>query len=140
MPTSSGPEIFGLHSNAEISYFVDNAKSIWHGLLKISIASSSGSKNEPVAGSPKEDTLAGTILEILEKLPKRGLYFCADTGAPTPTQVVLAQVSLSALVYFKNLRLASTSRTNRQTCVPMNLIRVTRRKATFLSVCRSLIV
>ncbi|CDJ47273.1 Axonemal 1-beta dynein heavy chain dynein heavy chain, related [Eimeria brunetti] len=92
MPASNTPEVFGLHTNAEIGYFVENAKSIWYGLLKINIANSSGSSSDSGVGSLKEDALVAIITEILGKLPDKGLYFSAE--APGPTQVVLAQGSL----------------------------------------------
>ncbi|CDJ30651.1 Dynein heavy chain family protein, related [Eimeria mitis] len=91
MPSSNTPEVFGLHTNAEIGYFVENAKSIWHGLLKINIANSSGSNSDSAVGSLKEEALVSTISEILSKLPENGLYVSAGPDPPTPTQVVLAQ-------------------------------------------------
>ncbi|CDJ35101.1 uncharacterized protein EMH_0023860 [Eimeria mitis] len=94
MPSSNTPEVFGLHTNAEIGYFVENAKSIWHGLLKINIANSSGSNSDSAVGSLKEEALVSTISEILSKLPENGLYVSAGPDPPTPTQVVLAQGSL----------------------------------------------
>lgn len=84
--------MFGLHSNAEIGYFVDNARNIWHGLLKINLSSSSGSKSEQTAGAVRENAVIGMVTDILAKLPEKGLYFSVETDAPSPTQVVLAQV------------------------------------------------
>lgn len=94
MPATNTPEVFGLHANAEISYFVDNAKSIWLGLLKINIANNSGNSNDSAVGNLKEEALVATISEILDKMPERGLYFSPGTEALTPTQVVLAQVTM----------------------------------------------
>ncbi|KAL8274185.1 hypothetical protein Esti_001870 [Eimeria stiedai] len=91
MPTSSSPEVFGLHSNAQIGYFVDNAKLIWHGLLKINRSSASGNRNESASRDLKQDTLVETLSDILEKLPKKDLYYAAESDALSPTQVVLAQ-------------------------------------------------
>ncbi|KAL8448543.1 hypothetical protein Emed_003723 [Eimeria media] len=91
MPTTNSPEVFGLHSNAEIGYFVDNAKLIWQGLLKINRSSASGNRNESASGGLEEDTLVETLSDILEKLPKKNLYYATDSDALSPTQVVLAQ-------------------------------------------------
>ena len=93
LPASNTPEVFGLHTNAEIGYFVENAKSIWHGLLKINIANSSGNTSDSGVGNLKEEALVATISEILGKLPEKGLYMTAGSETPTPIQVVLAQVS-----------------------------------------------
>ncbi|CDJ60958.1 hypothetical protein EMWEY_00008520 [Eimeria maxima] len=100
MPASNTPEVFGLHTNAEIGYFVENAKSIWHGLLKINIANSSGNNSDSAVGSLKEEALGATIKEILDKLPEKGLYATSGAEALTPTQVVLAQAHsfLTALI------------------------------------------
>ncbi|KAL8455338.1 hypothetical protein Emag_000820 [Eimeria magna] len=92
MPTSNSPEVFGLHSNAEIGYFVDNARLIWQGLLKINRSSASGNRDESASDGIKEDTLVETLSDILEKLPKKDLYYPAtDSDALSPTQVVLVQ-------------------------------------------------
>ncbi|OEH75760.1 dynein heavy chain 10 related protein [Cyclospora cayetanensis] len=91
MPASSNPEVFGLHPNAEIGYFVENAKSIWHGLLKINITCHSGNKGDSALGNLKETTLVATISEIFEKVPSKPLYFCPDSDPPTPIEIVLAQ-------------------------------------------------
>lgn len=98
MPASNTPEVFGLHTNAEIGYFVENAKSIWHGLLKINIANSSGNNSDSAVGSLKEEALGATIKEILDKLPEKGLYATSGAEALTPTQVVLAQARPCCLI------------------------------------------
>ncbi|XP_026194311.1 dynein heavy chain 10, axonemal-like, partial [Cyclospora cayetanensis] len=92
---SSNPEVFGLHPNAEIGYFVENAKSIWHGLLKINITCHSGNKGDSALGNLKETTLVATISEIFEKVPSKPLYFCPDSDPPTPIEIVLAQTAAS---------------------------------------------
>ncbi|KAL8431246.1 hypothetical protein ACSSS7_005394 [Eimeria intestinalis] len=91
MPTSNSPEVFGLHSNAEIGYFVDNTRLIWQGLLRINRSSASGNRNESASGGLQENNLVETLSDILEKLPKKDLYYATDSDALSPPQVVLAQ-------------------------------------------------
>lgn len=35
LPSSSGPEVLGLHMNAEMGYFTKAARNIWDNLLKL---------------------------------------------------------------------------------------------------------
>jgi len=35
IPIINSPDVFGLHSNAEITYFTNSAKKIWANLLKM---------------------------------------------------------------------------------------------------------
>lgn len=93
LPLTNSPEVFGLHSNAEIGYFVDNARRLWYGLLQINIATTSGTTDDDTeASATKEQALVNTATGILEKLPKKGFFVPLEDDVPTPTQVVLLQV------------------------------------------------
>lgn len=65
IPLFTSPGVFGLHSNAEISYFSNSAKALWFNTLKMqtSDGGSSGAVN-------KEEYVQRVADEIHEKLPE----------------------------------------------------------------------
>lgn len=89
LPLANTPNVFGLHSNAEIGYFTDTARTMWTLLIELQ-PQSSGSKS----GTSREDFISGIAAGIQAKLPEpfdleRVRSSCGP--APTPTQVVLLQ-------------------------------------------------
>lgn len=65
IPLTNSPEVFGLHTNAEISYFTQSAKTLWINLLQMQTSdSSSGS------GINRVEYVEKTANEIQEKLPE----------------------------------------------------------------------
>jgi len=42
LPITNPPAVFGLHSNAEITYFNNSAKDLWHNLLLMQTGSTGG--------------------------------------------------------------------------------------------------
>jgi dynein heavy chain len=88
LPLNNSPEVFGLHSNAEISYFTNASKSIWVNLIRMR------SEGGASAGLNKEEYLQNLIQDLEHKIP--GLYdvrnIAKDMGEiRTPTQIVLLQ-------------------------------------------------
>lgn len=57
--------VFGLHPNAEITYFTNSAKLNWENLLLMQVATSSAGS----AGS-REDNIESTANDVLGKLPE----------------------------------------------------------------------
>ena len=47
IPLNNSPEVFGLHSNADISYFNSTVKQIWSDLISMQVSSSSGGSGGP---------------------------------------------------------------------------------------------
>jgi len=64
IPITNSPSVFGLHPNAEITYYTNSAKSLWDNLISMqSNAATGGSEAD------KEIFIAKTADGILEKLP-----------------------------------------------------------------------
>ena len=88
IPLFTSPGVFGLHSNAEISYFSNSAKALWFNTLKMqtSDGGSSGAVN-------KEEYVERVAQEIHEKLPEVfDIYnIKKQIDTPSPTQIVLLQ-------------------------------------------------
>lgn len=88
LPLNNSPEVFGLHSNAEISYFTNSSKGIWVDLLRMRSEGGAGT------GLNREEYLQNLINDINQKIPE--LYdernIKNDMGdIRKPTQVVLLQ-------------------------------------------------
>jgi dynein heavy chain, axonemal len=89
LPSLNSPEVFGLHSNAEIRYFTNSTKNLWLNLL--SMRSSDGGSSSSGAG---DSFLNNTIESTLKRIPE--LYdvilIRKQFGENLrPTQVVLVQ-------------------------------------------------
>ena len=89
IPIINSPMVFGLHPNAEITYFTNSAKVNWENLLLMQVASSSG-----VTGVNREDNIENTANDVLGKLPET-LWDVAILRAESveigPTRIVLFQ-------------------------------------------------
>lgn len=88
LPTLNSPEVFGLHTNAEIGYFTNATKGLWVNLL--SMASDSTSST----GISKDEYLNSVIADIQSKIPESydQLAMRKQLGENLkPTQVVLLQ-------------------------------------------------
>ncbi len=57
--------VFGLHSNAEITYFTNLAKASWQNLLLMQVATSSG-----VNQQNRDENIQNTANDVLGKLPQ----------------------------------------------------------------------
>jgi len=88
IPLFTSPGVFGLHSNAEISYFTNAAKSLWFNTLKMqtSDGGSSGAVN-------KEEYIEKVAQDVYDKLPEVfDIYnIRKHIDTPSPTQIVLLQ-------------------------------------------------
>jgi dynein heavy chain len=80
--------VFGLHPNAEISYFTNTAKELWLNVLSMQTSDSAGS-----GGINKEEFIEQVASDIQSKLPELFDYFNIKKAIelPTPSQVVLLQ-------------------------------------------------
>jgi dynein heavy chain len=65
LPLANGPAVFGLHPNAEIGYFTDQAKQMWLLLVELQPKTAAGS-----AGISREGYIANIASSIQGKLPK----------------------------------------------------------------------
>jgi dynein heavy chain len=98
LPISQSPSVFGLHPNAEITYYSNSYKSMATGLMAMQVGSASDS-----GGISREDYISKTATGIQKKIPDEELKFIKD-GVPTPSEVVLTQEierynRLSSLMY-----------------------------------------
>jgi len=88
-PRVNTPEVFGLHSNAEIGYFTTASKDILNQIFSLQSGTSGG------AGGQSKDQVVGQIAtDILENLPELFDTFAIRNAIgihATPAQVVLMQ-------------------------------------------------
>lgn len=88
IPLFTSPGVFGLHSNAEISYFTNSAKDLWFNTLQMqtSDGAAAGAVN-------REEYIEKVAGDILGKLPEVfDIYnIKKQFDTPTPTQIVLIQ-------------------------------------------------
>merc|ERR1719195_1397743 len=66
LPLQDIPEVFGLHSNADITYQINTAKSILDTILSVQPKESSGGK----AGETREAVVAKIAEDMMRKLPR----------------------------------------------------------------------
>ncbi|KAF4667711.1 Dynein heavy chain 10, axonemal [Perkinsus chesapeaki] len=86
LPITQSPAVFGLHPNAEITYFSNAAKDLWLGVLSMQTGDSSGG-----GGMSREAFIQQTCQDIISVIPKKDLKFVKDGSPLTPTEVVLSQ-------------------------------------------------
>ena len=106
LPIINSPEVFGLHSNAEIRYFTNATKGLWFNLLSMRSSDGGGS-----ASGLADAFLNNTIESTLKKIPQ--IYDVINIRKQygevlRPTQVVLVQ----ELERFNNLILLMRSSLN----------------------------
>ena len=88
MPLFTAPQVFGLHSNAEITYFSNSAKELLFNIIEMSSSDSSG------GGGIDRESIITTIAEDIQgKLPEPfdEYNIRKSFDVPSPTQVVLLQ-------------------------------------------------
>ena len=91
LPLTNGPGVFGMHPNAEISYFTAATKLLWSNLIDLQPRTAgSGS------GASREDVIAAIVRDVQSKLPEPEDVFnirkrFSEGGMPSPTQIVLLQ-------------------------------------------------
>jgi dynein heavy chain len=64
LPLINSPEIFGLHPNAEITYFTNSSKSMWENLILMQTSGASST-----TGVNKEEYVGNLAMDILGKMP-----------------------------------------------------------------------
>lgn len=89
IPIINTPDVFGLHPNAEITYFTNAAKSMWDDLISMQTTNVASS-----TGVNKEEYVEGIANDIQSKipLPYDVVAFRKEAGIEiSPTKVVLFQ-------------------------------------------------
>jgi dynein heavy chain len=88
LPLTNSPDVFGLHTDAEIGYLTNAVKDMWSQLVSLQPRSSDGS-----GGISREDFISGIASDVQSKLPV--LFdisrIAKNIGVPIPTQVVILQ-------------------------------------------------
>lgn len=84
LPLVQSPEVFGLHANADISYYTNATKAIWADLVDLQPRTGAGA-----AGISREDFIAGVARDIQAKIPQPFdlPVLRKEIGVPSPTQV-----------------------------------------------------
>jgi len=88
-PLMSGPGVFGLHANAEISYYTNAARALWANMLSMMPRTGSGGE-----GISREDFISGVARDIEGKVPAPVDMVVTRKQLPTvlkPSQIVLMQ-------------------------------------------------
>eukprot|EP00742_Colponemidia_sp_Colp-10_P004363 GILJ01004656.1.p1 GENE.GILJ01004656.1~~GILJ01004656.1.p1 ORF type:complete len:2862 (-),score=582.32 GILJ01004656.1:82-7611(-) len=88
LPLNNGPEVFGLHSNAEIGYFTSSSKAVFTDLLSMQTT-----KSDSSLGSSREEIINNIATDIQFKVPDPfdELALKKKFENPLPAQVVLLQ-------------------------------------------------
>jgi len=92
LPLTNSPSVFGLHPNAEISYFLDATKRMWKDLIDLQPRTGGGG-----GGGSREDYIGAVAGDIAGKVPdvhdlvEVRMLIEQKNGIPTPEQVVLLQ-------------------------------------------------
>jgi len=94
IPLFTSPGVFGLHSNAEISYFSNSVKELWTNTLLMQT-----SEGGEEGGFNREEYISSIAGGIQEKLPElfdlvniaKKYQELGGMAGPTPTQIVLMQ-------------------------------------------------
>lgn len=88
-PLVCSPNVFGLHSNAEISYYTNAARALWSNMLLMMPRTGGAS-----GGISREDFISNTASDILEKVPEQSDVVVIRKQLPkilSPAQIVLMQ-------------------------------------------------
>jgi len=92
LPLTNSPSVFGLHPNAEISYFLGATKKMWKDLIDLQPRTAGGG-----SGGSREDYIGGVASDIKVKVPdvhdlvEVRIIIERKNGVPTPEQIVLLQ-------------------------------------------------
>lgn len=84
LPIVQSPEVFGLHPNADISYYTITTKRLWKDLVKLQPRSVGGG-----GGVKREEIIDKVAVDLLTKLPAPFdlPIIRKEIGLPTPVQV-----------------------------------------------------
>jgi len=93
LPLTNSPAVFGLHPNAEITYFLVATKKMWKDLIDLQPRTGAGA----AGGVSREEYIDGVAGDIAGKVPdvhdlvEVRMIIEQKNGAPTPEQIVLLQ-------------------------------------------------
>lgn len=81
-------QVFGLHANADISYYTASTKAMWSNLIDLQPR-----VGRAAGGISREAVVAGIARDIAAKIPEQFdvPLLTKGLGVPTPTQVLLLQ-------------------------------------------------
>lgn len=84
LPLVQSPQVYGLHANADISYYTSATKALWLHLVDLQPRSAASG-----SGVTREDFIAGVAKDIGGKLPEPFdlPVIKREIGIPSPTQV-----------------------------------------------------
>lgn len=84
LPLVQSPQVYGLHANADISYYTSATKALWLHLVDLQPRSAAAG-----SGVTREDFIAGVAKDIGGKLPEPFdlPLIKREIGIPSPTQV-----------------------------------------------------
>ena len=102
LPLYTPPTVFGLHTNAELSYYSNASRSLWRNMIELqprTAASGGGMSREQYINTVAAD-IAGRLPDKMDVLPGQ------VAEPPTPTQVVLLQELDRFHALLKNMRLS----------------------------------
>jgi dynein heavy chain len=85
-PMTQPPAVFGMHSNAEITYLTTSVKNMWDGMLAMQTGDSGGGGG----GGSREDYILKLATDIQNTVPDQEVKFLKES-VPTPQEVVLMQ-------------------------------------------------
>ncbi|KAI9144584.1 dynein heavy chain and region D6 of dynein motor-domain-containing protein [Paraphysoderma sedebokerense] len=87
LPLTNSPEVFGLHSDAEIGYLTNSTRNLWSQLISLQPRQSAG------VGFSREELIAKLATDIKNKLPQTFEIHRIRkiVGTPSPTQIVWLQ-------------------------------------------------
>lgn len=101
LPLVQTPEVFGLHPNADISYYTAATRSLWRNLVDLQprIGAAQG-------GASREDVIAGVARDIQSKIPDPFdiAIIKKEIGVPSPVQVRAAarpRLAMLAVAWLK---------------------------------------
>merc|ERR1711881_271381 len=90
IPIFTAPGVFGLHSNAEITYFNNSAKALWANIMEMQTSDSAGAggiDRDAIIGQIAEDIETKTLPELFDEYNIRKSF----NNNISPTQTVLLQ-------------------------------------------------
>ena len=88
LPLVQSPEVFGLHANADMSYYTNSARETWTNLVSLQPRATSDG-----GGLSREDIIANVARDVMNKVPAPFdmNIIRKEMGVPSPTSVVLLQ-------------------------------------------------
>ena len=88
LPLVQTPEVFGLHPNADISYYSSSTKALWSNLVEMQPRTGTSG-----TGMSREEYIGNVANDVRDRIPDPFdlAVLRKEVGTPTPVQVVLLQ-------------------------------------------------